>query len=108
MIGEGMPVYRGYASQYGHGLGNVLGGLIRAALPTVSKIAKSAGTKLLDSGVQYVAKQVRKKTGTRKSRRVKRTISQPKHMNKSRVPPGRAVKKKRVTKRKTQRDIFAK
>jgi len=42
MIGHGVPVYRGYASQYGHGFGNVLGGLVRSALPIVGKIAKSA------------------------------------------------------------------
>lgn len=33
MIGHGVPVYQGYASQYGHGLGNVLRGYMRRAIP---------------------------------------------------------------------------
>ena len=40
MIGHALPVYQGYRSQYGHGLGNVLGGVMRAAIPFVSKLAK--------------------------------------------------------------------
>ena len=55
MIGHGVPVYRSYASQYGHGFGNVLGGLVRSALPIVGKIAKSAGHKLLDTGLNYLS-----------------------------------------------------
>ena len=42
MIGHGMPVYAGYASQRGYGLGNVLGGMFRSALPVVGSIAKKA------------------------------------------------------------------
>ena len=54
MIGNGMPVYTGYASQYGHGLGNVLGGLFRAAIPFIKPIAKSAGRKLIRAGVDKI------------------------------------------------------
>ena len=35
MNGYGMPVYTGYASQHGYGLGDVLGGLVRSAIPFI-------------------------------------------------------------------------
>ena len=54
MIGYGMPVYTGYASQYGHGFGNVLGGLVRSAIPFIRPIVKSAGRKLLKAGVNKI------------------------------------------------------
>ena len=51
-----MSYYKGYMSQRGHGLGNVLGGILRAAIPIVGKtlkgVAKSTGRSLLRSGLQ--------------------------------------------------------
>ena len=54
MIGHGMPVYTGYASQYGHGFGNILGGIVRSAIPFIKPIVKSAGRKLLKAGVNKI------------------------------------------------------
>ncbi len=45
-----MPVFKGYASQYGAGLGNTLAGIARAAIPIVSPILKSLGKRILTSG----------------------------------------------------------
>ena len=51
-----MSYYKGYRSQRGYGLGNVLGGILRAAIPIVGRTlkgaAKSAGRSLLRSGLQ--------------------------------------------------------
>ena len=51
-----MSYYKGYRSQRGYGLGNVLGGILRAAIPVVGRtlkgVAKSAGRSLLRSGLQ--------------------------------------------------------
>lgn len=61
MIGHALPVYQGYSSQYGHGLGNVLGGVMRAAVPLLGKFAKKAGTQLLDTGIDFLQRQVTRK-----------------------------------------------
>ena len=79
MIGHGMPVYTGYASQHGYGLGNVLGGLVRSAIPFIKPVVTSAGKKLLQEGVTRIqqklnqSKSKRKKVirSTRKSKRRK-------------------------------------
>ena len=60
-IDHAIPVYQGYASQYGHGLGNVLGGLIRSAMLFMGKVGKVAGTKLLETGLHYVSNNLKKK-----------------------------------------------
>ena len=93
MIGHGLPVYQGYASQYGRGLGNVLGGLVRAALPFVSKMAKTAAPKVLEHGLNLLSKHVQK-----------RTVSRPRKGLKRKAPPGKPAKKAKKP-RKTQ-DIF--
>ena len=58
-----MSYFKGHASQQGHGfgrgLGNILGGMLRGALPIVGKslmtAAKSAGRSLLQSGVDALS-----------------------------------------------------
>ena len=88
-----IPVYKGYSSQYGYGLGNVLGGLVRAAIPHVSKLAKSAGAKLIDAGLDFVAKKVKRKAEVPllpKAKRAKRTTFT-KKANKRRAPPRRQL-----------------
>ena len=61
MIGGGVPVYQGYSSQYGYGLGNVLGGIIRAAVPMITPIAKDVGRKLLKAGMRKLRKPTKRK-----------------------------------------------
>lgn len=41
-IGHGMPVFAGATMQRGHGLGNMLRGLIKAGIPLIHYAAKSA------------------------------------------------------------------
>jgi len=123
----GIPVYRGYASQYGHGLGNVLGGIIRAALPMVKNVAKSAGKHLLRSGLSIVGKGLGGGGGgRRRTRKRKRTVSRPAgrprklKLYKRKIPPGLMIRNiKRKTRKKskksrkrilrpTSKDIFTK
>lgn len=114
MIGHSMPVFQGYSSQYGHGLGNVLGGLVRSAMPIVGKIAKSAGAQLLETGLDFVKQKIkRRRTSSTsrhprkrmKTRQVKRTTSQIPITHKRKIPPGRPVR--RSKRKKTARDIFS-
>lgn len=51
-IGHGLPVFRGSRAQKGHGLGNVLGGLFRSAMPLLKKGVKSLGKEALRTGVE--------------------------------------------------------
>ena len=95
-------MYQGYASQYGHGLGNVLCALIRSAMHLVGKVAKAAGTKLLETGLNYVSnnpwkrkamsvpalgrkhqktRQVKRINSHQKTRWIKQTTSHPTRIN---------------------------
>ena len=93
-----MNVYQGYASQYGHGLGNVLGGVARVALPMIKTIARKAGDQLLDTGIDFIQRKI----GKRKT--VKRATSRS-TQHKRRRPPGKAVRKS--TRKRKPRDIFS-
>jgi hypothetical protein len=50
--GSGLPVFRGHASmsQYGRGLGNSVGGVLRAALPIFGPMIKNLGKGLVKMG----------------------------------------------------------
>jgi len=41
-IGHGMPVFAGATMQRGHGMGNILRGLLRVAVPLFKSVGKSA------------------------------------------------------------------
>lgn len=101
--GNGLPVFRGYPGQRGHGLGSILGGLWRRALPflkqglaffgkqalnTGSQIATdvSAGKNVVDSVKERVSEKINEyvpgflsQTGTgrrrRRTRKTKRRIT---------------------------------
>lgn len=51
MRGGAVPVYRGYSSQYRAGLGNVLGGLVRAAVPKITPLLSKGAHSLLNFGL---------------------------------------------------------
>ena len=119
MIGHGVPVYQGYASQYGHGLGNVLGGYMRRAIPILKPWMKSTGKKLLLAGVNKLQQKLNEHPVQRQIGHGKRTTLQqkpkrgrgkkaplkhkPKH--KRRVPPGKKVVRKKTSTK--PRDIFS-
>ena len=49
--GRGLPVFSGPALQRGHGLGGILGGVMRMAVPLLKKGAKFLGRQALQTGV---------------------------------------------------------
>ena len=53
-VGAGIPVYHGGELQYGNGLGNLLGGLFRSAIPLLKKGAKALGKTALQTGADIV------------------------------------------------------
>jgi hypothetical protein len=57
--GSGLPFYSGSAVQRGYGLGNVLGGLLRTAVPFLKPVVKSVGREVMRSGMDLVKDVVR-------------------------------------------------
>lgn len=52
--GTGIPVFRGEFNQQGSGLGNMLAGLARRAIPLLTPIAKTVGKEILKTGGQVL------------------------------------------------------
>lgn len=51
--GSGLPVFVGARMQRGHGIGSVLGGLFRSALPLIKRGAAAVGKQALRSGMEF-------------------------------------------------------
>ena len=51
-VGSGLPVFAGVPRQRGHGIGNVLSGLIRVATPLLKKGAVALGKQAAKTGMQ--------------------------------------------------------
>ena len=110
MIGHALPVFQGYSSQYGHGLGNVLGGVMRAAIPFVSKLAKKAGAQLLNTGIDYLQHNLskRKREGSRppakrRRKKTKRVALQPLLIKRAAPTAAKIIRSKKPRRRE---DIF--
>ena len=50
-VGRGHPVFTGARTQRGYGLGGILGGLFRSAMPLIKRGAKTLGREALRTGV---------------------------------------------------------
>ena len=117
--GRGYPVYAGRRYQRGHGLGSILGGLFKSAVPLLKKGAKALGKEALRTGLNVAAdtleggnvgeslKRQTKAAGRRVVNRATQRFTGP--------PGNRAIKRearqKRPSRRKTvkqirRRDIF--
>ena len=53
--GSGMPVYSGVETQRGHGLGSILGGFMRSAVPLLKSVGKAVGKQVLRSGMDVAS-----------------------------------------------------
>lgn len=87
-VGGSMPVFRGARMQRGYGLGGILKGLFKSALPIFKQSGKVIGKRALQSGIniaQYVMKGNR--LGSASTAELKRITNQMK-------PTGRLGKKK--------------
>ncbi|KAJ8048961.1 hypothetical protein HOLleu_01485 [Holothuria leucospilota] len=51
-VGNGLPVFHGARVQKGYGMGNILGGLFRSAMPLFKRGAKALGKEALRTGVE--------------------------------------------------------
>ena len=54
-VGHGLTAFAGVAVQRGHGLGSILSGLFRGALPILKNVGKAVGKQLLKSGLEVAS-----------------------------------------------------
>ena len=126
-VGQGIPVFQGANLQRGYGLGGILGGLLRSAVPLIKQGVKSLGKHALRTGVSIAsdtlagqnfktsAKRRLKEAGTRLGHQAVRKMTNSGNRGGNRKRQN-AIKRKRTTRnsvisrqRKRQRrslDIF--
>ena len=125
--GGGFPVFRGVPTQRGHGIGNVIGGLLRTLqplAPTVGKTALRGGLQAMGdvlrgqpvkSAVKRRAMQVGLEAGEHLLGKARRTAAlpppplrppragQPRPTRAARAPPGQRAIKRRAPRRSVSR-----
>lgn len=106
--GTGLPVFRGDAHQQGYGLGSIISGLFRSALPVIAPMLKSGAKSLaktaLKTGRNVLSDVVTDRYSFKDSikRHIGDALSSP--VPREQVPR----KKRRLQKRpRKQRDIFS-
>ena len=103
-VGHGMPYFSGTQIQRGHGLGNLLSGLVRAAMPLVKSGMKALGKKGLKTGVQIAGDVIRGKKPKRAAkRRAKQAATQ--LLTKAFGPPGKKASRGRQQSGRGRRGI---
>ena len=113
--GSGLPVFVGSRGQRGHGLGSMLSGLFRSAMPLIKRGLASFGRHALKTGLEIANDVVDgnsfgSSVKTRVPVGIKRFASQSNLTNQSgngRKRRRQVSKKKKVTKIRKHRDIFA-
>ena len=114
--GNGLPVFVGARMQRGHGIGSVIGGLLRGAIPLIKKGASAIGKQALRSGVEFAGDLLQGKSAkVAAANRAKEAANTLFDRASSYVipPPGkrgikRKASKKRVTSKRAKRRATSK
>ena len=110
--GDGIPVYVGSRGQRGHGLGSLLGGLFRSAMPLIRRGLASFGKHALKTGLEIAndvteGRSVKESAKRRVGEGIKRFASSAFGSSQSGSGKRRKVKRLKASKkRKTVNDIF--
>ena len=112
--GHGIPVYRGSGIQRGHGLGSILGGLLRSAAPLMKSAAKTIGREALNFGVGLAkdalsgedVKTSAEKRGRLLGTNLLDSVVQPQQRSKKRKTVGNKRRQPKPNKKRRQEDIF--
>jgi len=97
-----MAVFRGYKSHYGAGLGNVLSGILRHAVPIFAPAIKNVGKTLVNAGANRLQHMIENTLGKPPST----TTRERSRTRKVKRPP--TARRRPVKKRKrTKADIFS-
>ena len=112
--GHGIPVYKGSGLQRGHGLGSILGGLLRSAAPLMKSAAKTIGREALNFGVGLAkdalsgedVKTSAEKRGRLLGTNLLDSVVQPQQRSKKRKTVGNKRRQPKPNKKRRQEDIF--
>ena len=111
--GNGFPVFVGSRGQRGHGLGSLLGGLFRSAMPLIRRGLASFGKHALKTGLEIAndvteGRSVKDSAKRRVGEGIKRFASSPFGSSQSGSGKRRKIKrlKKKSKKRESFNDIF--
>ena len=111
--GSNLPVFQGVQYQEGYGIGNILGGLFRSALPLIKSAGKRLGKEVLTAGKDVLGDVLSGKNI--KSSLKRRGIERVQNMLETNIAPVAPKKprlktksrnKTRIGRSKRQRDIF--
>ncbi|KAJ8018755.1 hypothetical protein HOLleu_43078 [Holothuria leucospilota] len=116
-VGNGVPVFKGYPNQRGHGLGGILAGLARSALPILKKGAKELGKQVLYTGTEivndalqgkHIKTAAKRRLGQAGQRMAERVIEGNRSRTKplKRKAPKKNVRTQRAKRAKRSQDIF--
>ena len=101
-----MAVFKGYRSDYGAGLGNILSGLLRQAVPLVAPAVKNIGQTLISAGANKLSNLIEDKLGPHS--RAAPTAHRPPAARRRPVKRRPASRRRAVKrKRRTKQDIFS-
>jgi len=124
-IGSGMPVFEGSRGQRGHGLGSMLSGLFRSAMPMIKRGLAFFGKHALKTGLEVANDVADGQTFRNSAQRripegIKRIAAQANFSNQSGSGRARSRKRRRIShsktaakktnkkkKKKSHRDIFS-
>ena len=112
--GNGMPVFAGSATQRGHGIGNILKGLLRVATPLIKSVGrqvlkksapvlKEAGKRALTRGLAEMTSAKRPKTMRIMAESVRGAMGSNKAVRKKKKASGRGTQRGRASGRGRQR-----
>ena len=101
MRGGDLDVFSGYHSQRGGGLGNVLAGLARRAIPLIAPVLKNVGKKLVVRGASHLNDVIRDRLGDG-------APAPPRKRKRSSKRRNTAVKASVRPKKRSRKDIFSK
>jgi hypothetical protein len=106
-VGHGLPVFVGARVQRGHGIGNVLGGVFRQAVPLLTKGAKILATRGARAGMKALGDVV---TGRKRPREAvkSRLLEAGMDVLKTMVAPAKKKRKAVVSTKRRKRPVYAK
>ena len=116
-VGHGVPVFKGYPHQRGHGLGGILAGLARSALPFLKKGAKELGKQAIYTGTEivndalqgkHIKTAAKRRLGQAGQRMAERVLegNRPRTKPLKRKASKKTVRTQRVKRAKRSLDIF--
>lgn len=114
-VGSGLPIFVGSRGQRGHGLGSVLGGLFRSAVPMVKKGLASLGKNAIRTGLSIATDVLEGKNAgeaakSRLAQGIKNLVDEHEPVSRKRPAPKQQPQRKKLRRNRggqfRHKDIF--